>query len=70
MLERSFATHGIPVTVRTGNRPQLVSEEFKEFVREWKFNHITYSPYNANSNGKVESAVNNAKSLLQKEKRD
>jgi len=32
MLERSFATHGIPVTVRTGNRPQLVSEEFKEFV--------------------------------------
>jgi len=29
MLKRSFATHGIPVTVRTANGPQLVSEEFK-----------------------------------------
>ena len=70
MLKRSFATHGIPVTVRTDNGPQLVSEEFQEFAREWKFSHVTYSPYWAQSNGKAESEVKIAKSLLQKAKRD
>jgi len=33
MLKRSFAAHGIPATVRTGNGPQLVSEESKECAR-------------------------------------
>jgi len=70
MLKRSFATYVFPVTVRTDNGPQLVSEEFQEFAREWKFNHITSSPYYAQSNGKAESAVKIAKSLLQKAKRD
>jgi len=70
MLKRSFATHGIPVTVRTGYGPQLVSEEFQEFAREWKFSHVTSSPHDAQSNGKAESAVKVAKSLLQKAERD
>jgi len=70
MLKRLFATHGIPVTVRTDNGPQLVSEEFQEFANEWKFNHFTSSPYYAQSNGKAESAVKIAKALLQKAKRD
>jgi len=69
VLKRSFATHGIPVTVRTDNGPQLVSEEFQEFARDWKFNHVTSSPYYAQSNGKAESALKIAKSLLQKAKR-
>jgi len=64
MLKCSFATHGIPVTVRTDNSLQLVSEEFQEFAHEWKFNHVTSSPYYAQSNGKAESAVKIAKSLL------
>ena len=68
MLKRSFATHGIPETVRTVNGPQLVSEEF--LACEWKFNHVTSSLYYAQSNGKAESAVKIAKSLLQKAKRD
>ena len=53
MLKRSFATHGIPVTVRTGNGPQLVSEEFQEFAREWKFSHVTSSPYYDQGNGGI-----------------
>jgi len=52
MLKRSFVTHGIPVTVPTDNSPQVVSEEFKEFVCRWKFNDITSSPYYPESNGK------------------
>jgi len=70
MHKLSFATHGIPVTVRTDNGPQLVSEEFQEFARECKFNHVTSSPYYAQSSGNAESAVKIAKSLLQKAKRD
>ena len=70
VLKRSFATHGIPASVRTDNGPQLVSEEFRAFAREWKFRHVTSSPYYAQSNGKAESAVKIAKSLLQKAKRD
>jgi len=57
MLKRSFATHSITVTIRTGNGPQLVSEEFEEFAREWNFSHTTSSPYYAQSNGKAESTV-------------
>ena len=66
MLKLLFASHSIPVTVRTDNGPQLLSEEFKEFSREWKFSHVTSSPYYAHSNGKATSAVKIAKSLLQK----
>jgi len=70
MLKLSFATHGILVTIRTDNGPQLVSEEFKEFVHEWKFNHIASSPYYAQRNSKAESAMKIAKPLLQKAKKD
>jgi len=58
------------VTVRTDNGPQLVFKEFQEFECKWKFNHVTSSSYYAQSNGKGESAVKIAKSLLQKAKRD
>jgi len=70
MLKRSFATHGIPESVRTNNGLQLVSEEFRVLAREWKFHHVTSSSYYARSNGKAESAVKIAKTLLQKAKRD
>jgi len=59
-----------PVTARTDNSPQLVSEEFQGFAREWKFIHVTSSLYYAQSNGKAESAVKIAKALLQKAMRD
>ena len=52
------------------DRQRLVSEEFQEFAREWKFNHVTSSPYYTQSNGKAESVMKIAKSLLQKAKRD
>ncbi|KAJ8409988.1 hypothetical protein AAFF_G00210290 [Aldrovandia affinis] len=38
----------------------------KLFAQEWDFNHETSSPYNSQSNGKAESAVKIAKTLLKK----
>ena len=51
-------------------RHAAISEEFKEFAREWKFNHITSSPCYAQSNGKAELSVKIGKSLIQKVRRD
>ncbi|KAJ8393224.1 hypothetical protein AAFF_G00062960 [Aldrovandia affinis] len=38
----------------------------KLFAQEWDFNHETSSPYNSQSNGKAESAVKIAKTLLKR----
>ncbi|XP_033110179.1 uncharacterized protein LOC117111376 [Anneissia japonica] len=37
--------------------PQYRSAEFREFTRNWGFNHITSSPYFHSSNGLAEKAV-------------
>ena len=50
------------------NGPQFVSENFKQFATMFDFDHRTSSPYNSKSNGKAESAVKTAKSLLRKNK--
>ena len=53
-LRRHFATHEISDTVISDNGPQLkfVPEEFKKFIKEWMFNHLTTSPYHSQSNGR------------------
>jgi len=48
---------------------QLVSEERKQLARLGKFSHVTPSPYDATSNGKAESIMKIAKSLLRSAKR-
>ena len=64
-----FSRHGIADMV-TDNGPQYTSQEFAEFTRQWEFNHTTSSPLYSQSNGKSESAVKIAKSLIKKAKRD
>jgi len=64
--QRQFARHGIPVKVITDNGPQFASIEYKKFSQEWEFTHITSSPRHPASNGKAESAVKIAKSLIKK----
>ena len=69
-LKSQFARYGIPNTVRSDNGPQFTATECQQFAREWDFEHITSSPYYAQSNGKVEKAVSTAKRILKKAKAD
>ena len=42
---KMFSKHGISQMVRSDNGPQFISTEFKKFVKEWGFQHITSSPH-------------------------
>ena len=64
--KRQFSRHGIPHTVFSDNGPPFNSMEFQLFAEDWDFKHMTSSPYHSQSNGKVESAVKIAKTLLKK----
>ncbi|KAJ8400072.1 hypothetical protein AAFF_G00401110 [Aldrovandia affinis] len=61
-----FSRHGIPHIVFTDNGPPFSGMDFQLFAQEWDFNHETSSPYNSQSNGKAESVVKIAKTLLKK----
>ena len=65
-LKRHFARYGIPAKCVTDNGPQFASKEFEHFAKEWGFDHKTSSPEFPQSNGKAESAVKIAKSLIRK----
>jgi hypothetical protein len=65
-LKGQFARHGLPEALVSDNGPQFSSEEFKAFAVQWDFEHYTISPGNSRANGKAESAVKAAKSLLRK----
>ena len=65
-----FARHGIPSVVRSDNGLQYIAQEYQQFVKEWKFEHQTSSPYYPKSNGLAEKAVQTVKRLLTKTKAD
>ena len=67
-MKGQFARFGIPEQLITDNGPQFTSEEFKRFAKKWQFEHKTSSPHYPQSNGKAESSVKVAKSLLKKAK--
>ncbi|XP_041366819.1 uncharacterized protein K02A2.6-like [Gigantopelta aegis] len=67
-LKSHFARYGCPCIVVSDNGPQFISTSFANFSKEWDFEHRTTSPYNSRANGKAESAVKTAKSLLRKNK--
>jgi len=56
-LKEQFSRYGIPDTLVTDNGPQFTS-------------HVSSSPHHHRSNGKVESAMRVAKSLLKKAHKD
>lgn len=61
-----FARHGTPEVVMSDNGPQYSSQEFKNFSKQWDFEHITSSPHYAQSNGLAESSVKTVKTMLKK----
>jgi len=65
-----FIRYGIAGCLFTDNGPQFSSSSFATFARQWSFKHVTSSPHYHRSNGKAESAVKIAKSLLKKCKAD
>ena len=68
-LKAHFARFGIPETLVSDNGPNLVSQEFENFLQKWGIEHLTSSPGYSQSNGKAESAVKAAQSMLKKCKR-
>ena len=65
-LKAHFARHGIPEQLVTDNGSQFTSRDFLKFSRDWDFEHLTSSPHHSQGNGKGESAVKEAKTILRK----
>ena len=65
-LRAQFARHGVPTEVCTDNGPQFSSQMFVQFAEIGGFRHTTSSPRYPQSNGRAESAVKMAKSLMRK----
>jgi len=65
-----FSRYGIADCLITDNGPQFSSSPLATFACQWSFKHVNSSPHYPRSNGKAESAVKVAKSLLKKCKTD
>ena len=65
-LKAHFARYGIPNTVISDNGPPFNSKDFAIFSERYDFTHTTSSPAYAQSNGKAENAVKQAKLLMTK----
>ena len=65
-LKHHFARFGIPSILISDNGGPFISHQFQQFSKEWDFTHQTCAPTHSNANGKAESGVKAAKSLLKK----
>lgn len=65
-MKRNFARLGIPLECVSDNGPQFISHEYDQFAKEYGFTLIKSSPYHSQGNGKAESAVKIAKTILKK----
>ena len=73
ILKKQFSRFGISRQLISDGGPQYISQEFKQFVKEWKIaHHVTSSNY-PSSNGKAEAGVKIVKRMMKKwlqERRD
>ena len=63
-LLNAFCRTGAPDVVWSDQGPQFTSKIFKDFSKEWGFQHITSSPMYPQSNGKAEATVKSMKKLI------
>ena len=70
VLKPHFATHGVPEKLYSDNTTYYMSAKFQQFCANWNIDHVTSSPRYAQSNGLAERAVQSAKTLLERSKRD
>lgn len=66
--KHNFARHGIPRIVISDNGTHFNNKLFQKFASDWEFQFSTSSPYYPQSNGKSESGIKNAKTVLKKAK--
>ena len=69
-LKRHFSVHGSPHLLLSDNARQYTSQKFRDFSTQWDFRHVTSSPEFPQCNGLAERAVQSAKQLMEKSKRD
>ena len=62
-MEKMFAEHGTPESMKTDNGPPFQSLEFKEFCAEKGFNHHRVTPLWPEGNGQVENFMRNIKKI-------
>lgn len=65
VLQRLFATHGLPDVLVSDNRPQLTSAPFQMYLAEHGICHVLIAPLCPASNGLAERAVRSAKTALE-----
>ncbi|XP_062699942.1 uncharacterized protein K02A2.6-like, partial [Aedes albopictus] len=53
-LFETFSRFGVPETLRSDNGPQFISEQFKNFCKEYGIVHQKTTPYWPQANGEVE----------------
>ena len=70
VLKPHFATHGVPEKLYSDNATYYMSAKFQQFCANWIIDHVTSCPRYAQSNGLAERAVQSAKTLLERSKRD
>ena len=70
MFKEQFSSYGISETLVTDNGPQFTSHEFHQFSRDFGFLRVSPFPHHHKANGKVESSVKVARSLIKKAFKD
>lgn len=53
-LDKTFRTHGLPLSIQTDNGPQFVSDHFRLFMSENGIDHRRTTPFWPQANGEVE----------------
>jgi len=66
LLLKQFSQWGLPDEIVTDCGKNFDSKEFSQFCQREQIKHTKSSPHHHQSNGKAESAVKIAKSILRK----
>ena len=61
-----MSEQGVPEVIISGNGPQYDCQSYKQFSKEWGFQHITSSPRYPQCNGFIERQVQTVKNTLDK----